>query len=120
MLAGSLALLGLATSRLTAALLAALLFGAFYNAVVAAHGIWSSHVFADHPSAGLAATNTALTIGTLAGPTAAGAAIPHLGYPTTLLGAAGAVLAALVFCPPTANSRGWIARLPVCRSRGGG
>jgi predicted MFS family arabinose efflux permease len=105
LLAGSLALLGLATSHLVAALLAALLFGGFYNTVIAAQGIWSSHVFADHPSAGLAATNTALTIGTLAGPSIAGAAIRNLGYPATLVAAAGAILAALAFCPPTANRR---------------
>jgi predicted MFS family arabinose efflux permease len=105
LLAGSLALLGLGTSHLTAALLAATMFGVFYNTVIAAQGIWSSHVFADHPSAGLAATNTALTIGTLAGPSIAGAAIPHFGFPATLVGAAGAILAALAFCPPTAGRR---------------
>ena len=105
LLAASLALLGLATSHLTAALLAAVMFGAFYNTVIAAQGIWSSRVFADHPSAGLAATNTALTIGTLAGPSIAGAAIPRFGFPVTLVGAAGAVLAALVFCPPAARRR---------------
>ena len=105
LLAGSLALLGVAASHLTAAVAAAVLFGAFYNAVIAGQGIWSSEVFADHPSAGLAATNTALTIGTLAGPTVAGAAIPHVGYPATLVGAAGAILVALAFCPPTAGRR---------------
>jgi len=105
LLAGSLALLGVAATHLMAALLAALLFGVFYNAVFAAQGIWSSQVFADHPSAGLAAINTALTIGTLAGPSIAGAVIPRVGYPGTLMGAAGAVLVALAFCPPTARRR---------------
>ncbi|MDT7554276.1 MAG: hypothetical protein QOI16_2812, partial [Pseudonocardiales bacterium] len=103
LLAGSLALLGTATGHLPAAFVAAVLFGVFYNGVVAAHGIWSSRVFADHPGAGLAAVNTALTIGTLAGPVIAGAAIASLGYAPTLVGAAGVIAAALVFCPPGAN-----------------
>jgi predicted MFS family arabinose efflux permease len=103
LLAGSLALLGTATGHLPAAFVAAVLFGVFYNGVVAAHGIWSSRVFADHPGAGLAAVNTALTIGTLAGPVIAGAAIASVGYAPTLVGAAGVIAAALVFCPPGAN-----------------
>jgi predicted MFS family arabinose efflux permease len=104
-LAGSLALLGIATSHLLAAFAAAMLFGVFYNGVVAVQGIWSSRVFAEHPAAGLAAVNTALTIGTLAGPSIAGAAIAQLGFKPTLLGAAAAVVAALVFCPPSARRR---------------
>ena len=103
LLAGSLALLGLATSHLLAALLAAILFGVFYNTVIAAQGIWSSRVFADHPSAGLAAVNTALTIGTLVGPSIAGTAITHLGFPATLVGAGATIVAALAFCPPSPN-----------------
>ncbi|CAN5759270.1 hypothetical protein BH18ACT7_BH18ACT7_18740 [soil metagenome] len=68
--------------------------------MIAAQGIWSSRVFADHPSAGLAAVNTALTVGPLAGPSIAGTAISQLGYPSTLVAAAAAALA---FCPPTAR-----------------
>jgi len=105
LLAGSLALLGLATSHLVTALSAAILFGVFYNTVIAAQGIWSSRVFADHPAAGLAAVNTALTIGTIVGPSVAGVAITHLGFATTLIGAAATVVAALAFCPPSANRR---------------
>lgn len=101
LLAVSLALLALGTAGLLVALIAAVLFGAFYCAVIAAHGIWSSRVFADHPSAGLSAVNTALTLGTLAGPSLAGLAIQALGYRPTLLGAAVLVLAALTCCPPT-------------------
>jgi predicted MFS family arabinose efflux permease len=95
----------LATSHPSAALSAAILFGVFYNTAIAAQGIWSSRVFADHPSAGLAAVNTALTIGTLAGPSIAGAAITRFGFSATLIGAAATILAALGFCPPTAKRR---------------
>jgi predicted MFS family arabinose efflux permease len=109
LLGGSLALLGIATGHLLAALSAAILFGVFYCAVIAAQGIWSSQVFADHPSAGLAAINTALTIGTLAGPAIAGAAITTFGFPPTLIGAAVVVVAALPFCPPNARRRGILA-----------
>jgi predicted MFS family arabinose efflux permease len=77
LLAASLGLLAAATSNLTAVLVAAVLFGAFYATVIAAHGIWSARVFAGHPAAGLAAVSTALTIGTLAGPVLAGLAIQY-------------------------------------------
>jgi predicted MFS family arabinose efflux permease len=101
LLGASVAVLGLATANLGAALIAAVLFGAFFNAVVAAQGIWSSRVFADHPAAGLAAVNTALTIGTLIGPILAGVAIAGLGFESTLVAAGVTVLAALLFSPPT-------------------
>jgi hypothetical protein len=60
-------------------------------------------VFADHPAAGLAAVNTALTVGTLAGPTLAGVGVTLVGYPVTLGAAAVVLLLALPFCPPTAR-----------------
>jgi predicted MFS family arabinose efflux permease len=101
LLGASLAVLGLATANLGAALIAAVLFGAFFNAVVAAQGIWSSRVFADHPAAGLAAVNTALTLGTLIGPILAGVAVAGLGFESTLVAAGVTVLAALLFSPPT-------------------
>lgn len=105
LLAVSLVLLGAVAGHLVAAVAAAVLFGVFYNSVVAAQGIWSSRVFADHPSAGLAAVNTALTLGMLAGPPVAGALITRFGYPPTLLAAAAVIGAALVFCPPGAHRR---------------
>lgn len=105
LLAGSLALLGIAAGHLLAALAAAVLLGLFYNAVIAAQGIWSSRVFADHPSAGLAAANTALTLGTLVGPSIAGAAIDQVGFAITLIAAAAPIAVALVFCPPSERRR---------------
>jgi len=118
LLAGSLALLGVASDHLLAAFTAAVLFGVFYNSVIAAQGIWSSRVFADHPSAGLAAVNTALTIGTLAGPSIAGAAIAQFGFPTTLVSAAVVIAAALGFCPPSPHRRQVLARTPLQRPAG--
>jgi len=105
LLAASLGLLAAATANLTAVLVAAVLFGAFYATVIAAHGIWSAQVFAGHPAAGLAAVSTALTIGTLAGPMLAGIAIQYAGYAPTLIGAAAVSLAAIPFCPPSAERR---------------
>jgi predicted MFS family arabinose efflux permease len=105
LLAASLGLLALATANLAAVLVAAVLFGAFYATVIAAHGIWSARVFAGHPAAGLAAVSTALTIGTLAGPVLAGIAIQYAGYVPTLIGAAVVSLAAIPFCPPSAERR---------------
>lgn len=103
LLAVSLTLFGLGPSRL--ALVAALLFGASYNSVIAAQGVWSSRVFSEHPAAGLAAVNTALTIGTLIGPPLAGAVIGVAGYPTTFVVAGVLVLAALPFCPASSKRR---------------
>lgn len=101
LLAGSLAVFGLATERVSAALLGAVAFGVFYCAIIAAQGIWSSRVFPTHPAAGLAAVNTALTVGTLLGPTLAGVALEQLGYGRTLIGAALLTVLALPFCPPS-------------------
>jgi predicted MFS family arabinose efflux permease len=105
LLAASLALLAVATANIVAVLIAAVLFGAFYATVIAAHGIWSARVFSTHPAAGLAAVSTALTIGTLAGPVLAGVAIQYAGYAPALAGAAVVALAALPFCPPTGERR---------------
>jgi predicted MFS family arabinose efflux permease len=105
LLAVSLALLAFATSNVVAVLIAAVLFGAFYATVIAAHGIWSARVFAGHPAAGLAAVSTALTIGTLAGPVLAGIAIQYAGYAPALIGAAAVTVLAIPFCPPTAERR---------------
>jgi predicted MFS family arabinose efflux permease len=105
LLAVSLGLLGAATADLLAALVAATLFGAFYAAVVAAHGVWSARVFEQHPAAGLAAVSTALTIGTLIGPTLAGVVIDRSGHALALVGAAVISALALPFCPPSARRR---------------
>ncbi|MFC5731582.1 MULTISPECIES: MFS transporter [Nocardioides] len=101
----ALGLLGAGTAHLPTALAAAGLFGAFFAAVIAAHGIWSAQVFEDHPAAGLAAVSTALTLGTLVGPVLAGVVISHGSHTLALVGAAAVVGAALPFCPPSARRR---------------
>ena len=105
LLATSLALLAGATAQLASALVAAVLFGAFFASVIAAHGIWSAQVFAGHPAAGLAAYSAALTVGTLLGPAVAGIAIQQAGHGLALVGAAVATGLALPFCPPTQARR---------------
>ncbi|TDQ00204.1 MFS transporter [Labedaea rhizosphaerae] len=105
LLAVSLALLGLVSAHLVAALGAAVLFGVFYVSVTAMQGIWSARVFADHPAAGLTAVNVALTLGTLTGPALAGVSIARFGFPATLVAAAVVIVAALPFCPPTARRK---------------
>ena len=79
--------------------------GASYNSVIAAQGVWSSRVFDQHPAAGLAAVNTALTIGTLVGPPLAGVVIEWSGYLETFVLVAGLSLLALPFCPPSERRR---------------
>lgn len=105
LLSASLGLLAAATAQLALALVAAVLFGAFYASVIAAQGIWSAQVFAGHPAAGLAAVSAALTVGTLVGPSLAGVVIQESSHATALLGAAAATAAALPFCPPSARRR---------------
>ena len=104
-------LLGFAAGREhpAAAVVAATVFGSGYAAVIAAHGIWSARVFAGHPAAGLAAVNTALTLGTLAGPTAAGLVVDRLGYGWAFGLAGVAVLLALGCAPPSARQRSRLA-----------
>lgn len=98
-------LLALAASpAATTGAVTALLFGIAYNSVIAVQGLWSADVFADRPSAGLAAVNTGLTVGTLTGPAAAGLLITWFGYPTALSFAALACLVA-VFTAPTPRRR---------------
>ncbi|NIK58438.1 MFS transporter [Kribbella shirazensis] len=105
LLAAALGLIALGASRFALVLLAAVLFGAFYSAVVASQGIWSASVFARRPSAGLAAVNTALTLGTITGPALGGTAIHAIGHTRTLLTAAAVVGVAVFFCPPSARRR---------------
>lgn len=105
LLAVAIVLIALQAQRFVLVLLAAVLFGAFYGAVIATQGIWSAEVFASRPSAGLAAVNTALTLGTITGPAAAGLLINRSGYSTTLLAAASVVAVSVFFCPPSARRR---------------
>lgn len=109
LLSVSLGLLGAATTDLVAAFVAAALFGAFYAAVIAAHGVWSAQVFEQHPAAGLAAVSTALTLGTLVGPVVAGIVIDRSGHALALASAAVISGAALPFCPPSARRRAALA-----------
>ena len=80
--------------------LAAVTFGVTYNGVIAVQGLWSAEVFAELPSAGLAAVNTSLTLGTLVGPVLGGAVIGLAGYAAALGLAAVATLVALPLAPP--------------------
>ena len=105
LLTSSLVLVAAATADLVWVLAAAVLFGAFYASIIAAHGIWSAQVFAEHPAAGLAAYSMALTIGTLVGPVAAGLVIQQASHTAALLGAAAITAAALPFCPPSSRRR---------------
>lgn len=110
LLASSLATFGIAPSHIGPALGATVVFGASYNSVIAAQGLWSSRVFDEHPAAGLAAVNTALTLGTLVGPPLAGFAIEGAGYLSTFVAVGALSLLALPFCPPSARRHRELAR----------
>lgn len=117
LLAAGLVLTAIGARHIVLILIAAVLFGAAYSALVATQGIWSADVFASRPSAGLAAINTALTIGTITGPALAGVAIHRVGYPTTLLAAAFVTAIAIFLCPPSPDRRRILAaHQPHCRA----
>jgi len=94
MLAASLGLLAAAPASVGAAALSGVVFGASFNLIVAIQSIWTSRVFAERPSAGLAAVMFMLGLGLLIGPPAAGLLADRLGLGAVLLLAAG--LAAIV------------------------
>lgn len=108
-LAGSLALLALLAQAAASfgtpvttvvVVVAAVSFGITYAGVIAVQGLWSAEVFAERPSAGLAAVNTSLTMGTLVGPALGGWIIATYGYGPALLAAALMTTAALPLAPP--------------------
>ena len=84
----------------TVVVAAAVTFGVTYNGVIAVQGLWSAEVFAQRPSAGLAAVNTSLTVGTLIGPALGGGVIALAGYGPALVMAGLLTAAALPLAPP--------------------
>ena len=98
-LSAALLLAGLAPGSWPAVLASAVLFGAAYNLVVAIQVIWSSIVFADRPSAGLAGVSVLLGLGMLAGPLAGGALAEPLGMDGVFVLAAGVVALAGLLAP---------------------
>jgi predicted MFS family arabinose efflux permease len=99
MLAGSLGLLAAAPASLAAAALSGVVFGASFNLIVAIQSIWTSRVFAQRPSAGLAAVMFMLGLGLLVGPPSAGLLADRLGLGAVLLLAAGLAATAGVLPP---------------------
>jgi predicted MFS family arabinose efflux permease len=97
--AAALVLLGFAPGHLEADFASAVLFGAAYNCVVAVAVIWSSHVFAGRPSAGLAAIMVMQAVGLLTGPPLLGAVADRTGVPTIFALAAALLLLATAFAP---------------------
>jgi predicted MFS family arabinose efflux permease len=99
MLTGSLGLLAVAPASLGTAALSGVLFGASFNLIVAIQSIWTSRVFAERPSAGLAAVMFMLGLGLLIGPPAGGLLADRLGLGAVLLLAAGLTAVAGVLPP---------------------
>lgn len=97
--AASLLLLGLAPGMVAAVLCSAVLFGVAYATIVAISVIWSTKVFADRPSAGLAAVMAMNAVGLLTGPPILGTVADHIGLAAIFT--AGAALLALttLFAP---------------------
>jgi predicted MFS family arabinose efflux permease len=97
--AASLVLLAAAPSSLALAAASAVLFGVSYNVVVAVQGIWSAAVFAERPSAGLAAVMISLSSGLLVGPPIAGLIADRTGFEAVFV-AAGVLLIGTVALAP--------------------
>lgn len=99
LMAASLALLAVWPGSLPTALAAGIGFGAAYSAVVALQTMWSAEVFAQRPSAGLAAVMTMLGIGQLIGPWLAGVTAGAVGLRGAFLGAATIVALSATLLP---------------------
>ena len=98
--AAALLLLGLApVARGRARGLAAAMFGAAYDVVVAVQVIWSGRVYDARPSAGLAATVAMNALGLLLGPPLLGAVADQTGF-GAVFAAAGLLLLATVALAP--------------------
>ncbi len=99
----ALGLLGLVPASIEAALAAAVLFGFSYNAAVALQVIWSSGVFRERPSAGLAALMVMQAVGLLLGPPLLGAAADQFGFAAVFGAAAASLLAVAISASPPAE-----------------
>jgi len=99
MLAGSVELLAVAPASLGLTAFSGVLFGGSFSLLVAIQSIWTSRVFAERPSAGLAAVMFMLGLGLLIGPPAAGLLADRVGLGAVLL-LAGGVAATAGALPP--------------------
>ena len=97
--AAALLLLGLAPAHGGVPVVAAVMFGAAYNVVVAVQVIWSGRVYSARPSAGLAATVAMNALGLLLGPPLLGAVADQTGF-GVVFAAAGLLLLATAALAP--------------------
>ncbi len=97
--AAAIATVGVAADTLIAVLLAGAAFGAAYNTIVAVTVLWSTSIYADRPSAGVALAAGGNAMGLLCGPLAGGIVADTIGLTATLLGGTAVVLAAALFKP---------------------
>ena len=97
--AAALLLLGLAPAHAGVPVVAAVMFGAAYNVVVAVQVIWSGRVYSARPSAGLAATVAMNALGLLLGPPLLGAVADQTGF-GAVFAAAGLLLLATAALAP--------------------
>lgn len=97
--AAALLLLGLAPAHWGVPVVAAVMFGAAYNVVVAVQVIWSGRVYSARPSAGLAATVAMNALGLLLGPPLLGAVADQTGF-GAVFAAAGLLLLATAALAP--------------------
>ena len=97
--AAALLMLGLAPTNMGAAFAAGVLFGASYNLVVAVQVIWSGGVFAERPSAGLAAVAGLNALGLLVGPPLFGVMADLTGFAIVFAAGALILLAASALAP---------------------
>lgn len=97
--AATIATIAVAPNNLIAVLVAAACFGAAYNTIVAVTVLWSTRIYTDRPSAGVATATGAQGIGLLAGPLTAGLVAETTSLTTALLAGA-AILACTTALAP--------------------
>lgn len=79
-------------------------YGLAYMPVAALLPLWSHHIYPDRPTSGFTITLSALALGSIAGPLAAGLVATHLGLPTTFALLAFLCLLSTALRPPKVHT----------------
>lgn len=97
--AAAIATTAAAADNLTAVLIAAAVFGAAYNIIVAVTVLWATRIYAGRPSFGVATATGAQGVGLLCGPLTGGILAENTTLTTALLSGATIVAVSALLAP---------------------
>lgn len=104
-LAAAIAVLGAAPGSWSALAVSAALFGASYMIAAALLVVWSARVFEERPATGFTAAILTGSVGSIAGPAAAGLLAAHIGLASTFMTLAAITVAAVSIRPAAVDRR---------------